>query len=86
MNFVIGLYLDQLQFPCPGQYFRVRDGNSLNADLLTDVASDKMQHIPKTLISSGPNLLLEFFSDELTASGNACIGGFLAHVAILGNM
>ncbi|XP_076233758.1 thrombospondin-1 like protein golden goal isoform X2 [Calliopsis andreniformis] len=82
-NFVIGLYLDQLQFPCPGQYFRVRDGNSLNADLLADVASDKMQHITKTLMSSGPNLLVEFFSDELTASGNACIGGFLAHVAIL---
>ncbi|XP_076667643.1 thrombospondin-1 like protein golden goal [Andrena cerasifolii] len=82
-NFVIGLYLDQLQFPCPGQYFRVRDGNSLNADLLTDVASDKMEHRVKTLISSGSNLLLEFFSDELTASGDACIGGFLAHAAVL---
>ncbi|XP_076298910.1 thrombospondin-1 like protein golden goal isoform X3 [Lasioglossum baleicum] len=82
-NFVIGLHLDQLQFPCPGQYFRVRDGNSLNADLLTDVASDKIQLTSKTLISTGENLLLEFFSDELTASGDACIGGFLAHAAIL---
>ncbi|XP_076221898.1 thrombospondin-1 like protein golden goal isoform X2 [Nomia melanderi] len=82
-NFVIGLHLDQLQFPCPGQYFRVRDGNSLSADLLTDVASDKMQPTAKTLISTGENLLLEFFSDELTASGDACIGGFLAHAAIL---
>ncbi|KZC09359.1 PREDICTED: uncharacterized protein LOC107187597 [Dufourea novaeangliae] len=82
-NFVIGLHLDQLQFPCPGQYFRVRDGNSLNADLLTDVASDKMQFTARTLISSGENLLLEFFSDELTASGDACIGGFLAHAAVL---
>ncbi|XP_012143338.2 thrombospondin-1 like protein golden goal isoform X1 [Megachile rotundata] len=82
-NFVIGLHLDQLQFPCPGQYFRVRDGNSLNADLLIDVASDKIQHPKKTLISSGQNLLLEFFSDELTASGDACIGGYLAHAAVL---
>ena len=38
----------------------------------------------KTLISTGQNLLLEFFSDELTASGNVCIGGFLAHAAVLG--
>ncbi|XP_034191909.2 thrombospondin-1 like protein golden goal isoform X1 [Osmia lignaria lignaria] len=82
-NFVIGLHLNQLQFPCPGQYFRVRDGNSLNADLLIDVTSDKIHHTAKTLISSGENLLLEFFSDELTASGDACIGGFLAHAAVL---
>ncbi|XP_071877324.1 thrombospondin-1 like protein golden goal isoform X1 [Bombus fervidus] len=82
-NFIIGLHLDQLQFPCPGQYFRVRDGNSLNADLLIDVTYDKMQFTVKTLISSGQNLLLEFFSDELLASGDACIGGFLAHAAVL---
>ncbi|XP_033360315.1 uncharacterized protein LOC117239110 isoform X2 [Bombus vosnesenskii] len=82
-NFIIGLHLDQLQFPCPGQYFRVRDGNSLNADLLIDVTYDKMQFTVKTLISSGQNLLLEFFSDELVASGDACIGGFLAHAAVL---
>ncbi|CAK9822132.1 SSPOP [Anthophora retusa] len=82
-HFVIGLHLDQLQFPCPGQYFRVRDGNSLNANLLIDVASDKIQHTAKTIISTGQNLLLEFFSDELTASGNVCIGGFLAHAAVL---
>ncbi|KAK9304257.1 hypothetical protein QLX08_004258 [Tetragonisca angustula] len=81
-NFVVGLHLDQLQFPCPGQYLRVRDGNSLNADLLIDVTFDKMQ-FTKTLISTGQNLLLEFFSDELTASGNVCIGGFLAHAAVL---
>lgn len=62
---------------------RVRDGNSLNADLLIDVTFDKMQ-FTKTLISTGQNLLLEFFSDELIASGNACIGGFLAHAAVLG--
>ncbi|OAD56642.1 SCO-spondin [Eufriesea mexicana] len=82
-NFVIGLHLDQLQFPCPGQYFRVRDGNSLNANLLIDIASDKMKFSTRTLISSGQNLLLEFFTDELTASGDACIGGFLAHAAVI---
>ncbi|XP_043261355.1 uncharacterized protein LOC122402545 [Colletes gigas] len=82
-NFVIGLHLDQLQFPCLGQYFRVRDGNSLNADLLSDISSDKIQYTARTLISSRENLLLEFFSDELTASGDTCIGGFLVHAAVL---
>lgn len=43
-----------------------------------------MQFITKTLISSGENLLLEFFSDELTASEDICTGGFLAHAAVLG--
>lgn len=43
-----------------------------------------MQFTVKTLISSGQNLLLEFFSDELVASGDACIGGFVAHAAVLG--
>lgn len=43
-----------------------------------------MQLTAKTLFSSGPNLLVEFFSDELIASGDACIGGFLAHAGILG--
>lgn len=43
-----------------------------------------MQLISKTLFSSGPNLLVEFFSDELIASGDACFGGFFAHAGILG--
>lgn len=67
-----------------GQYFRIRDGNTLNANLLVDIAFDKMQLTAKTLFSSGPNLLVEFFSDELIASGDACIGGFLAHAGVLG--
>lgn len=56
----------------------------MNANLLVDIASDKVLHTTNTLLSSGQNLLLEFFSDELTASGDACIGGFLAHAAVLG--
>lgn len=77
---MIRLHLDQTQFRCPGQYFRARDGDSLNADLLTDIAFDKSA--PATIFSTGQNLLLEFFSDELTASGDSCVGGFLGHASM----
>ncbi|XP_047370838.1 uncharacterized protein LOC124957701 isoform X4 [Vespa velutina] len=82
-NFVVRLHVDQAQFPCPGQYFRVRDGDSLSADLLTDIAFDKSLPPTKTVISTGEHLLLEFSSDEITAAGESCVGGFLAHAVIL---
>ncbi|XP_032671711.1 uncharacterized protein LOC116844362 isoform X2 [Odontomachus brunneus] len=81
-DYVIRLHLDQTQFPCPGQYFRARDGDSLSADLLTDIAFDKSAPATGTIFSSGQNLLLEFFSDELTASGDSCVGGFLGHASM----
>ncbi|XP_011690757.1 PREDICTED: uncharacterized protein LOC105451785 [Wasmannia auropunctata] len=76
---IIRLHLDQTQFPCPGQYFRARDGDSLSAELLTDIAFDKSAPTTGTIVSSGQSLLLEFFSDEHTASGDSCEGGFLGH-------
>lgn len=82
-NFVVRLHVDQAQFPCPGQYFRVRDGDSLSADLLTDIAFDKSLPPTRTVISTGEHLLLEFSSDEITAAGESCVGGFLAHAVIL---
>ncbi|EGI58243.1 hypothetical protein G5I_13677 [Acromyrmex echinatior] len=81
-NYIIRLHLDQTQFPCPGQYFRARDGDSLSAELLTDIAFDKSALAIGTIYSSGQNLLLEFFSDEHTASGDSCVGGFLGHASI----
>ncbi|XP_066582387.1 uncharacterized protein gogo [Prorops nasuta] len=84
-SFVVRLHLDQAQFPCPGQYFRARDGDSLNADLLIDIAFDKNVQNSGTIFSTNENLLLEFFSDEVTATGESCIGGFLAHATTLHN-
>ncbi|XP_072764164.1 uncharacterized protein Gogo isoform X3 [Anoplolepis gracilipes] len=81
-NYVIRLQLDQTQFPCPGQYFRARDGDSRSAELLTDIAFDKSAPATGTIFSSGQNLLLEFFSDESTASGDSCVGGFLGHASM----
>ncbi|XP_014612298.1 PREDICTED: uncharacterized protein LOC106791281 isoform X3 [Polistes canadensis] len=82
-NFLVRLHVDQAQFPCPGQYFRVRDGDSLSANLLTDIAFDKSLPSTRTIISTGVHLLLEFFSDEITAAGESCVGGFLAHAVII---
>ncbi|CAL1681661.1 unnamed protein product [Lasius platythorax] len=81
-DYVIRLHLDQTQFPCPGQYFRARDGDSRSAELLTDIAFDKSAPATGTIFSSGQNLLLEFFSDESTASGDSCVGGFLGHASM----
>ncbi|XP_012541102.1 uncharacterized protein LOC105839373 isoform X2 [Monomorium pharaonis] len=81
LDYVIRLHLDQTQFPCPGQYFRARDGDSLSAELLTDIAFDKGAPATGTIFSSGQSLLLEFFSDEHTASGDSCVGGFLGHAS-----
>ncbi|KAL0109016.1 hypothetical protein PUN28_014247 [Cardiocondyla obscurior] len=80
-DYIIKLHLDQTQFPCPGQYFRARDGDSLSAELLTDITFDKNTPVTGTIFSSGQSLLLEFFSDEHTASGDACVGGFLGHAS-----
>ncbi|KAM0731380.1 SCO-spondin [Formica fusca] len=80
-DYVIRLHLDQTQFRCPGQYFRARDGDSRSAELLTDIAFDKSGPTG-TIFSSGQNLLLEFFSDESTASGDSCVGGFLGHASM----
>ena len=78
---VVKLHLDQTKFPCPGQYLRARNGDSLSAELLADIACDKNAPVSGTVVTSESNLLLEFFSDETTAAGESCIGGFLAHAS-----
>ncbi|XP_043281584.1 uncharacterized protein gogo isoform X2 [Venturia canescens] len=80
---VVRLHLDQTRFPCPGQYVRARDGDSLSAELLADISCDKSAPESGTIVSTESNLLLEFFSDEITAAGESCIGGFLAHASTL---
>lgn len=81
MESVIKLHFDQTKFPCSGQYVRARDGDSLSAILLADVAFDKNAPESGTIISSQQSLLLEFFSDEMVVARSSCSGGFLAHVS-----
>nr|CCQ71382.1 hypothetical protein CcPL8.018 [Cotesia congregata] len=79
---VVKLHFDQTKFPCSGQYVRARDGDSLSAELLADVAIDKNTPESGTVMSTAQSLLLEFFSDEITVARASCSGGFLAHVSI----
>lgn len=85
-NHQVQLHLDQTRFPCKDQYIRVRDGDALSAELLLDVAFDKNAPVSGTIVSSETNLLVEFFSDEGVAEHASCVGGFLAHATMLGEL
>ncbi|XP_015594659.1 uncharacterized protein LOC107267440 isoform X2 [Cephus cinctus] len=84
-EYTVRFHLDQARFPCPKQYIKVRDGDSLSAELLADVAFDKSEPPTGTVISSENSLLVEFFSDEMAAEIESCVGGFLAHVITFQN-
>uniref|UniRef100_A0A336L527 CSON003189 protein n=1 Tax=Culicoides sonorensis TaxID=179676 RepID=A0A336L527_CULSO len=71
--------LDFFRLPCSNQYLRVRDGDTLQADLIGGYIGG-MENNLNVLESTGPQLLIEFFSDDLTHSNNGlCGGGFLGH-------
>ncbi|XP_046626875.1 uncharacterized protein LOC124308332 isoform X1 [Neodiprion virginianus] len=82
----VRLHLDQARFPCKEQYVRVRDGDSLTAELLADVAFDKNSPISGTVTSSDTHLLVEFFSGEESAVHASCVGGYLAHATMFANI
>ncbi|XP_046383837.1 uncharacterized protein LOC124154265 [Ischnura elegans] len=82
---VVGLTVSSLLLPCPRrQWLKARDGDSLSSRLVlhlpssSSAASGAPAYSTQALcFSSGPHLLLEFYSFErLEAS---CNGGFLAH-------
>ncbi|XP_031778094.1 uncharacterized protein LOC103315518 isoform X2 [Nasonia vitripennis] len=76
------LRFDQARFPCARDelaYARLRDGDSLIDELLADLSAERREPRAGLLTSSGPRLLLEFFSDEQ----RGCPAGFLAHVSVL---
>lgn len=57
---------------------RIRDGDSLAADLIAEYigGTDK---VTQSVISSESQILLEFYSNELSTLGESCKGGFLTH-------
>nr|XP_018908175.1 PREDICTED: uncharacterized protein LOC109037809 [Bemisia tabaci] len=74
---VVMLLLEHFRLTCPSQWLKFRDGDSLSSKLLTVLSGTPLHVDP--IVSTGPFLLLEFFSDELVATGEECWGGFLAH-------
>ncbi|XP_023317797.1 uncharacterized protein LOC106656491 [Trichogramma pretiosum] len=85
-EYILQIYFDQARFPCQGQYARVRDGDLLIDELLADIASDKKEPASGQIQSSGPRLLLEFYSQESLSTDDdhqACLAGFLVHVSVI---
>lgn len=70
--------IDFFRLICPSQYLRIRDGDSLAADLIAEYigGTDKLT---QSVISSESQILVEFYSNELSTLGESCKGGFLTH-------
>lgn len=77
----IRMKLDFLRLPCSTQYLKVRDGDSLGAQLVVEYEGGTFER-PKqeVAVSTNSQILIEFFSDELAILGDSCGGGFLVHV------
>lgn len=77
----IRLKLDFLRLPCAAQYLKVRDGDSLGAQLVVEYEGGTVESLNQNLaVSTHSQILIEFFSDELALMGDSCGGGFLVHV------
>ncbi|KAG4070637.1 hypothetical protein HA402_013557 [Bradysia odoriphaga] len=70
--------IDFFRLICPSQYLRIRDGDSLAAELIAEYigGNDKPT---QAVISTESQILLEFYSNELSTLGESCKGGFLTH-------
>lgn len=76
----IRMKLDFLRLPCTAQYLKVRDGDSLGAQLVVEYEGGTIEPPkPEVAVSTNSQILIEFYSDEI-AMGDSCGGGFLVHV------
>ncbi|XP_049782821.1 uncharacterized protein LOC126184472, partial [Schistocerca cancellata] len=79
-GWVLKLTFEHVVLPCGSHWLKVRDGDSLSATLLAQLSG--RPHVPLTVISEGPFLLIEFFSDvPLAVLG--CSGSFVARATPL---
>lgn len=74
----IRLVFDFFRLLCSTQYIRIRNGDSLAAELIAEFSGGSAKN-SEPITSSGSRLLLEFFSNELSTIGHSCKGGFLTH-------
>ncbi|XP_060524261.1 uncharacterized protein LOC132700756 isoform X2 [Cylas formicarius] len=81
---IIQFRVEQFYLPCGNQWLKIRDGRSLSANLLADLTGEPGS-TPSVINSTGPDLLLDFYTDEVTIGGQLCAGGFLAESTQLKN-
>ncbi|XP_058447572.1 uncharacterized protein LOC131427974 [Malaya genurostris] len=69
--------MDFSKFPCDQQWLKVRDGDKLSHDLILEYASGHIES-GKSAESTGPLLLVEFYTKKMEHYDENCIAGFLA--------
>lgn len=74
----IRLVFDYFRLICSTQYIRIRDGDSLVAELIAEFSGGSAKN-SEPIVSSGTRLLLEFYSNELSTIGQSCKGAFRTH-------
>lgn len=74
----IRFHFDFFRLICSNQYIRVRDGDSLAAELVGEFIGGTAKN-SNSIVSGGAKLLLEFYSNELSTMGESCKGAFLTH-------
>lgn len=77
-DYQIRFHFDFFRLICSDQYVRVRDGDSLAAELIGEFVGGQSKST-EPILSSDSRLLLEFYSNELSAIGESCKGAFLTH-------
>lgn len=67
---------------CSDQWIRLRDGDSTASNLLAHL--EGTPDFINPIISTGPNILVEFFSDIAALSNGDCFGGFFVQINRIG--
>lgn len=74
----IRLVFDFFRLICSSQYIRIRNGDSMAAEVIAEFGGGSTKNF-EPIISSSTRLLIEFYSHELSMIEHSCKGGFLVH-------
>lgn len=65
---------------CYGQYLKIRDGDSLRAELLAEFIAGEKEQLGNIIYSTGPQMLIEFYTEEMKIFNEQCNSAFLARI------
>lgn len=82
-NTRIRMKINYFRLPCEKQYLKIRDGDSVSSNLLSEKLPG-IQNFSAPVTSSGHKILIELFSEKKISEDSVCSGGFLAHVELIG--
>lgn len=74
----------RLFLSCTNQWIKLRDGDSTASNLLAHL--EGTPDFVNPIISTGPYLLIEFFSSLSTLKSGDCFGGFFAQINRIGQL